>query len=144
MDMDRDANRTLFQPGLVISPECDRCKQASEMASHIFWLWGFGNFKIQAPGSTFYETRWLWEHFCQHDTSLCSRCGTAERMSSRAAQKIEHSWSVWVTGCPPFCILLRWVLHISKRCVHKMLSVKLATQYSTCSYIQLPHHALSS
>jgi hypothetical protein len=41
MDMDRDANRTLsfkrtlFQPGLVISPECDRCKQATEMASHI-------------------------------------------------------------------------------------------------------------
>jgi hypothetical protein len=23
------------------------------------WLWGFGHTKIQAPGSSFYETRWL-------------------------------------------------------------------------------------
>jgi len=33
----------------------------------------------------------------QQDAALCSECGTAEWMSSRAAQKIDHGQSAWVT-----------------------------------------------
>jgi len=58
--------------------------------THSLWLWGFGHMKIQVSGLTFYETRWLWRHLCQQDTALCSRCQTAEWMSSRAAQKIDQ------------------------------------------------------
>jgi hypothetical protein len=31
------SERTFHKLGLVISPECDRCKQASEMASHVLY-----------------------------------------------------------------------------------------------------------
>jgi hypothetical protein len=45
--------------GLVDSPECDRCKQASETASCSLRLWGLGHIKIQVPGTLFYESRGL-------------------------------------------------------------------------------------
>jgi hypothetical protein len=47
----------LFKIGLVYSPECDRCKQASKMASHVLCDCGIGHIKTQACASSFYETR---------------------------------------------------------------------------------------
>ena len=38
---------------------------------------GFGHIKTQPPGSSFYESRWLWRHLCQQDTVHCSKCGAA-------------------------------------------------------------------
>jgi hypothetical protein len=48
-------NGHLIKLVLVNSPECDGYNQASEMASH--FLCGCGHIKIQAPGSSFYESR---------------------------------------------------------------------------------------
>jgi hypothetical protein len=69
----------LFELRLVNSTECDICKQTSETALHILWDWG--HIKIQAPGLSFYKTRWLSRHLCQQDTALCSCCATAEWVS---------------------------------------------------------------
>jgi hypothetical protein len=71
-------------------------------------LWGFGQIKIQAPGTLFYETRWLWRYLCQQDTALCSRCRTAEWMKQRAAQKIDNNQSAWVTGVPTLLYSNLW------------------------------------
>jgi len=49
-----------------------------ETALHILCDWGLGHLKIQAPGLSFYKTRWLSRHPCQQDTTLCSCCATAE------------------------------------------------------------------
>lgn len=96
------------------------------------WLRSFGHIKIQAPGSSFYDCRLLWRHLCEQDTALCSRSGTEEWISWRAALKIDHGRSARFTRCPPFCILFcsimytlymgRFVsgrsLFLSTRCVH--------------------------
>jgi len=71
---------------------------------HSLWLWGFGHIKLPALGLSIYETRWFWRYLCQQNTALCLRCGTAEWMSSKAAQKTDHSQSVCVNRFPPFCI----------------------------------------
>jgi len=68
--------------------------------AHSLWLCGFGQIKIQAPGLSFSETRWLWRHVCQQDTALCSRSGTADWMSSGATWKFDHGRSARVTWCP--------------------------------------------
>jgi len=48
----------LFKLGLVNSPVCDGCKQAYEMASHVLChCEALIHIKIQALGSSFYETR---------------------------------------------------------------------------------------
>lgn len=46
--------------------------------THTFWLQGFGHFKIQTSGLSFYDTRWQWRHLCQQVAAFCSRCGTPE------------------------------------------------------------------
>lgn len=50
-------------------------------------------------------------HLHQQDTALCSRCMTAQWMSSRAEEKINHDQSVWVTQCLFFCILQPILFH---------------------------------
>jgi hypothetical protein len=56
--------------------------------THSLWPWVFGRKKIQEPGSIFHETKWLWRHFYQQDTALCSRYRAAGCMIIRAAQSI--------------------------------------------------------
>jgi hypothetical protein len=89
----------LFKLELVNSPECNRCKQASKTASHILCdCEALATFKIQALGSSFDATRWLWRHIYRQDTVLCSRCRAARCI--RAAQRIKCGWSAWVTNVP--------------------------------------------
>jgi hypothetical protein len=90
---------------LVNSPECCRRKQVPETASHVFWLWRFGHMKIQAAESTFCLTRWLWRHLCQQDVALCSKCGAAESMNIRAAQRSVWSKCVGHCGACPSSVL---------------------------------------
>ena len=78
MIYDQVVSRTLslkriFKLGLVNGPECDRCKQASEMALHVLW-----DCEALATWSTFYETRWLWKCLHQQDTDLYWRCRAAK------------------------------------------------------------------
>jgi hypothetical protein len=42
----------IFKPSLLNSPECDRCKRASQ-----FFVAETAYIKIQTPRSSFYETR---------------------------------------------------------------------------------------
>ena len=112
--------------------------------THSLWLWGFGNIKIQAPGLSLYETRWLWRHLCQQDTGHSSTCRTAQWTSSWAAQKIDHSWNAWATQCLPFCILFCSIL-MWFYVVHLILFVTLnvceyvcmCTQVCVCIYIYI-------
>jgi hypothetical protein len=83
--------------GLVNSPECCRRKQVLETASHVVWLWRFARITIQATGSNFFLTRWPWGHLCQQDVALCSKCGAAEGMNIRAAQR--SIWSKCIGHC---------------------------------------------
>ena len=83
---------------LVNSPERDRCKQVTETGSRSLWLWSFGHKNIQAPGSTFHETRGLWRHFYQQDTALCSRYKGGGCMIIRAAWSITYGWSAHITN----------------------------------------------
>jgi len=47
------------------------------------WLWHFGYVKMQAPESTYCETRWLTGNLYQQDTVLCSKCGSGKCISVR-------------------------------------------------------------
>jgi hypothetical protein len=55
----------LFKLGLLNRPEYNGCKQASETASHVLCDCEALATLIQAPGSSLYETRWLWRQLCQ-------------------------------------------------------------------------------
>ena len=67
-----------FKLRLVNSPKCEIQVGIWNSLPHSLWLWGFGHIKTQAPGSSFYKTRWLWRHLCQQETALCSRCDPAK------------------------------------------------------------------
>jgi hypothetical protein len=130
----------LFKLGWVNSPECDRWNGLTRS----FWLWGFGNIKIQAPGLSPYETRWLWRHLCQQDTGHRSTCRTAQWMSSWAAQKIDHSSNAWTTQCPPFHILVYSILFYSilfySNVVHFILFVRLNVSECVCVHTHTHRH----
>ena len=85
--------------------------------AHSLCVWSLSHFKIQALGLSFYETRWLRRHLHQQDTALFSKCGTAEWMSSRATQKIDHGCSTWITWCPHFYILFSSKWHTNVRLI---------------------------
>jgi len=54
-----------FKLGLASSPMCDRCKQASETASHILWdCVALVTLRFRLC-RYFSETGWLWGHLCQ-------------------------------------------------------------------------------
>jgi ribosomal protein S27AE len=81
----------LFKLGLIDSPECDRCKQASETASHVL-----GDCEALAA----IRFSYLGYHFMKpgdfKDISVsrllhfCSKCGAAKQMNTRAAQRIRN------------------------------------------------------
>ena len=80
----------LFKLALVNSPECDRWKQVTEMASHVLcYLGALAAKRFRHLG----ETRWLWRHFYQQDTALCSWYRAVGCMIIRAAQSITNGWS---------------------------------------------------
>jgi hypothetical protein len=69
----------LFKLGLVNSPKCDRCKQASVIASHVLCDFGaLATLRFRHRGHHFMKPGDSENHLCQQDTALCSRCRTAE------------------------------------------------------------------
>jgi len=67
-------NRHLNKVGLVNSPECGRCKQASETAAH-----DLEEISVSSP-------------------ALCSECRAGKCMNVRVAQKIKDVQSAWVSN----------------------------------------------
>ena len=89
----------LFKLGLADSPRCDRCKQATEMATHVLC-----DLETQALSrfrhlSHFLETRWLCWYLHQQGTELCSKCRAPKRLCS-GLPKFGKDWGVDVTAIP--------------------------------------------
>jgi hypothetical protein len=73
----------LFKFGLVESPQHNRCKQASEMVSHVLCDWeALAVLTFRTPGPALLETRWLCWHLHEQDTTIWSKCGAAECLSN--------------------------------------------------------------
>ena len=89
----------LFKLQVADSPRCERCKQATEMASHIFCdletqaLLRFRHF------SHFIETRWLCWYRHQQGTELCSKC-MAPKCLCKGLHKFGKDQGVDVTAVP--------------------------------------------
>jgi hypothetical protein len=95
----------LFKLELVDSPECDRCNQASEMASHVL---------CDCEALAALRFRYLGHYFMKpgdfKDISvsrlLYSKCGAAKHMNIRAAQKIRNGQCAWDALVPALLLLL--------------------------------------
>jgi len=70
----------VFKLGLVNSPKCDGCKQASETASHILCFHeGLATLRFTHLVRNFMEPGYR-RHPYQQYSALCSRCGGARCM----------------------------------------------------------------
>jgi hypothetical protein len=107
----------LFKLGLVNSPECDRCKQASETASHVLCDWHSDLIEIQVPGSSLYETRWLWNISVSRILHFVQGAGLLNDWAKGLHKKlimVEVHGSLW---CRPICILFFSIIFYSIGCV---------------------------
>jgi hypothetical protein len=103
--------RHLFKLGLVNSPKCDRCKKASEAASHVLCdREALTTLTFRHPGCHFKKPGDLEDisvskilHFAQDERLMNER---AKGLHKRSI-KVEVYRSLW---CPPFCILFHSIL----------------------------------
>jgi hypothetical protein len=80
----------LFKLGLLDSPKCDRCKQASETAWRVRGdcealaavRLRYLGYRFMNPGD--------FKDICKQVTALCSKWGAAKQMNIRAAQRIRN------------------------------------------------------
>jgi hypothetical protein len=94
------------------------------------WLWRFGYIKIRAPGSTFYETRWLRINLCQQDTELIQSLGVlnawTKGLHHKTSSIVECHGSML---CPPlYSILFYSDLFLQVMCVLLYLFVTVIEQ----------------
>ena len=91
--------------------------------------WGFGQIKIQTPGSSLYTTRRIWRHLCQQDTILCSKCETVRCRKIRAAQMIKRRRSTSVLTRPHFLYYILFQEYSVNSCMYLIFVVPCIMLY---------------
>jgi hypothetical protein len=102
--------RNLFKLGLVDSPQCNRCKQLSETASHM--LYDCDTVVVlryrHLGHQSFLETRLLCKHLHQqgNDCTLFQVCGTAKCVSKGLHKRWDQSrCKGHCSACPTLTVL---------------------------------------